>query len=76
MIRYNQPESAWICNKSSNLSVKARKTTASDPQRSAESQDSQTHNQGTMPAKALATTLHHVTCAMGLSADPTNTTRD
>jgi len=76
MIRYDQLESAWLCNKSSNSSVKARKTTASDPQRSAESHDSQTHKQGAMPAKALATTLHHVKCAMGLSADPTNTTRD
>ena len=30
MIRYDQLESAWIRNKSSNLSVKAHKTTASD----------------------------------------------
>ena len=40
MIRYDQLESAWIRNKSSNLSVKARKTMASDPQQSAESYDS------------------------------------
>ena len=80
MIRYDQLEFAWIRNTSSNLSVKAHKTTASDPRRSAESHDSQTHKQGVTPVKGrrqtLATTPHHVTCAMGLSADPTNTTRD
>ena len=80
MIRYDQLESAWIRNKSSNLSVKAHKTTASDPQQSAESHDSQTNKQGVTPAmgrrQTLATTPHRVTCAIGLSADPTNTTRD
>ena len=80
MIPYDQLESAWIPNKTSNLSVKAHNTTTSDPQRSAESHDSQTHKQGAVPAKGrrqtLATTPHHVTCAMGLSADPTNTTHD
>ena len=80
MIRYDQLESAWIHNKSNNLSVKAHKTTASGPQRSAESHDSQTHKHGATPVKGrrktVATTPHHVTCAMGLSADPTNTTRN
>ena len=41
MIRNNQLESAWIRNKSTNLSVKAQETTASDMERSAESHDSQ-----------------------------------
>ena len=80
MIRQDQLESAWIRNKISNLSVKAHKTTESDLEQSAESHDSQTHRQGATPVKGkrltLATTPHHVTCAMGLSADPTNTTRD
>ena len=66
MIRYDQLESAWIRNKSSNLSVKTHKTTASDPQRSSESHYSQTHKQGATPAKGrretLATTPHHATC--------------
>ena len=57
MIRYDQLESGWICNKSSNLSVKAHKTTTSDPQWSAESHDSQTHKQGAMPAKGRRQTL-------------------
>ena len=80
MIRYDQLESTWIRNKSSNLYVKARKTTPSDSQRSAESYDSQTHKQGATPAKGrcqtFATAPHHITCAMGLSADSKNTTRD
>jgi len=80
MIRHDQLESTWIRNKSSNLSVKARKTTASNPQRSAESHDSQTHKQGATTAngrrQTLATTLHHDTSAMGLTTDPTDTTRD
>jgi len=78
MIRHDHLESAWIRNKSSNLSVKARKTTASHLQRSAESHDSQTHKQGATTAKGgrqtLATTLHYDTSAMGLTADPTDTT--
>ena len=54
MIRYDQLECAWIGNKSSNLSVKARKTMASDPQQSAESYDSLTHKQGATLAKGKA----------------------
>ena len=76
MIRYDQLESAWVCNKSSNLSVKAYKTTVSDPQRSTESHDSQSHKQGKGRRQSLATTPHQVTCAMGLNADPTNTICD
>ena len=48
---------------------------ANDPQRSEQSNDSQTRKQGAMPAKGrcqtLATTPHHSTCALGLFADPT-----
>ena len=76
MICYDPLESTWIRNSS----IKDRKTTLSDPQQSAESHDLQTHKQGATPAKGrrqtLATTPHHVTCAMGLSPNPQNTTHD
>ena len=79
MIRYDQLESARTHNKSSNLSVKACINHGLYKPRLVlirnNRQIEMIRKQGATPAKGrcqtIATTPHHVTCALGLSADPT-----
>ena len=77
MIRYDQLESAWIRNKTSNLSVKGRKTTASDPQnhmiRKHTSKEPHQRRGGAKPLRPPRIMSHAL---WGYPLIPKNTTRD